>query len=84
MPSIDLLLKIAEVFEVTTDFLLYDDIDNSGSISLEDKTLFEKMKLVDNLDEKDRAIIMGVIDAFLTKRQMWAVLNETKNGKGAF
>ena len=81
MPSMDLLLKLAEIFEVTTDYLLYDNIDNNGPINLTDKTLYEKMKLVDNLDEKDRIIIMGVIDAFLTKRQMWEVLNRGTTDK---
>lgn len=74
-PSLDLLRKIAEVFEVTTDYLLYEQIDNVGPVNLKDKPLFEKMKLVDELEEPDRKVIHGVIDAFLTKRQMWNVLN---------
>ena len=80
MPSLELLMKIAEVFEVTTDFLLYDNMDNIGPLNLQDKTLYEKMKLVDDLDEKDRLIIHGVIDAFLTKQQMWNVLNKQAVG----
>ena len=78
-PSLDLLRKLAEVFEVTTDYLVFDNIENLGHIDLKDKTLFEKMKLVDNLDEKDRSIIHGVIDAFLVKKQMWNVLNSQFN-----
>ena len=75
-PGIDLLMKIAEVFEVSTDFLLYDTIAKDGSLNLQDKSLYERMKLIGELDEKDRAIIFGVMDAFLTKRQMWNVLNK--------
>ena len=76
-PSLKLLKKIAELFEVTTDYLLYDSVDNVGPLNLGDKTLYEKMKLIENLDDKDRTIILGVIDAFLVKRQMWSVLNKT-------
>jgi transcriptional regulator with XRE-family HTH domain len=77
-PSLKLMKKLAELYEVTTDYLLYDEIDNVGPINLEDKSLFEKMKLIDKLEEKDRRVIVGVIDAFLVKQQMWTVLNKAE------
>jgi transcriptional regulator with XRE-family HTH domain len=76
MPSLELLLKMAEIFEVTTDYLLYENIDNIGPVNLKDKTLFEKMKLVDDLKDGDKSIIIGVIDSFLTNHQMLSVLNK--------
>jgi transcriptional regulator with XRE-family HTH domain len=75
-PSFDMLKKLAEAFEVTTDYLVFDSMENVGPINLKDKTLYEKMKLIDELEEKDRAVIHGVIDAFLVKKQMWNVLNK--------
>jgi transcriptional regulator with XRE-family HTH domain len=78
-PSLDLLKKLSEVFEVTADYLVFDSMENVGPINLKDKTLYEKMKLVDELEEKDRTIIHGVIDAFLVKQQMWNVLNKQIN-----
>jgi transcriptional regulator with XRE-family HTH domain len=75
-PSLDLLKKLAEAFEVTTDYLLYESADNIGPLNFKDKTLYEKMKLIDTLEEADRSVISGVIDAFLTKHQMWQVLNK--------
>ena len=75
-PSLELLRKMAEVFEVTADYLIFESMDNLGPINLQDKSLYEKMKLVDDLEDNDRSIIHGVIDAFLTKRQMWNVLNK--------
>ena len=75
-PSLDLLKKLAEAFEVTTDYLLYENADNTGPLNFKDKTLYEKMKLIDTLEETDRSVISGVIDAFLTKHQMWQVLNK--------
>ena len=78
-PSLDLLKKLSEVFEVTADYLVFEDMENVGPINLKDKSLYEKMKLVDELDEKDRSVIHGVIDAFLVKKQMWNVLNSKLN-----
>lgn len=78
-PSLKLLKRMAELFEVTTDYLLYEDVDSVGQIDLENKTLYEKMKLIEKLDESDRSIILGVIDAFLVKKKMWNVLNKPES-----
>lgn len=75
-PSLELLKKLAELFEVTTDYLLYENSLNTGPINLKDKSLYEKIKLIDELEDSDKAILNGVIDAFITKRQMWRVLNK--------
>ena len=78
-PSVDMLKKLAGAFEVTSDYLLYDDMENIGPMNFKDKPLYEKMKLIDELEEKDREIIHGVVDAFLVKQQMWNVLNKQVN-----
>ena len=74
-PSLELLKKVAELFEATTDYLLYEDMDSTDPLNLADKTLYERMKLIESLDDKDQEIILGVVDAFLTKQRMWNVLN---------
>lgn len=78
-PSLEMLKKLAAAFEVTTDYLVFEDMENIGPINFKDKTLYEKMKLIDELEEKDRTVIQGVIDAFLVKKQMWNVLNKQIN-----
>ena len=59
-PSLDLLKKIAETFEVTTDYQLYENVDSLDSIHLQNKPLYERMKLLDSLDEEDRKNSYGV------------------------
>ena len=78
-PSLDMLKKLAAAFEVTTDYLVFENMENIGPVNFKDKSLYEKMKLIDELEEKDRTIIHGVIDAFLVKQQMWNVLNKQVN-----
>jgi len=82
-PSLDLLKKLAEAFEVTTDYLLYENVDSLESIHLQNKPLYERMKLLDSLDEEDKKILMGVIDTFLTKQQMWHVLDKSRSIAGS-
>lgn len=69
-PSLELLKKLASVLEVSTDYLLYENATEAGEASLQNKTFYERMRLVDGLGEEDRSIILGVIEAFLTKRQV--------------
>jgi transcriptional regulator with XRE-family HTH domain len=77
-PSLELLKKLAETLDVTTDFLLYESTSDQGSVMLEDKSLYERMKLIEELEERDRAVILGVIEAFLTKHHMREVLEGQK------
>jgi transcriptional regulator with XRE-family HTH domain len=82
-PSLELLKKIAEMFGVTTDYLLYDSIESLEPVTIQNKPLYERMKLVDSLEEEDRKILVGVIETFLTKQQMWNVLNKARGLVGS-
>ena len=75
-PSLDVLKKLVEAFSVPPDFFLYGSIDEYGNMELENKTFFEKMKMVEDLDESDRVIIIGVIDAFLVKKRIMQFVNK--------
>lgn len=69
-PSIDLLKKLAEIFGVTTDYLLYENIQRGDIENLKNKTIAEKIKMLDLLNEEDSNIIIGVIEAFVKKQKM--------------
>lgn len=121
-PSLELLKRLARTFQVTTDYLLYDQDDSeiavnkldtvpvspnrattqvppivntittvntavskveaqkkeAQKVEWQDNALYEKMKLLDKLDEEDRKVIHSVIDAFLTKQQIWELVNKSK------
>jgi hypothetical protein len=38
-------------------------------ITLEDKTTSEQMRLISELDEKDKSIVFGMIETMLTKKK---------------
>lgn len=73
-PSLDLLKRLAEVFEVSTDYLLFESAADPGEVTVGDKSLYEKMRLLEQLAEDDRRVIDGVIEAFLTKQKVWQAL----------
>jgi transcriptional regulator with XRE-family HTH domain len=73
-PSLELLRKLAEVFDVSIDYLLSERVEDEVVLKLGGSPLSERIKLVEQLDEQDQNVILGVIDAFLTKRKVWEAL----------
>lgn len=69
-PSSDVLQKLANVLDTTTDFLMLGSRDEIISAQLSDKELLKQFKLVEKLNPEDKHLIKTFIDAFLTKRQI--------------
>jgi len=75
LPSIKVVKKIAEVFEVSTDYLLKDEMDNF-EVKIKDKSLGERIRLIDNLADNERQALITVIDAMLTKQRVLDLLTK--------
>jgi len=60
MPSVEKATKIADVFEVTLDFL----VDDSAIASF-DKQTVKRLKDVEHLSEDDRKTLFSMTEAFL-------------------
>ncbi len=67
MPNADALVKIAQYFNVSLDFLFFGKGDPMEEIK--DRELLGKMKDLDKLDEEDRKVVGSLIDAYLKKKQ---------------
>lgn len=57
------------VFEVSADYLLNDEMD-SYEVNIKDKSLSNKIKLIDSLEDRDRESLSHIIDTMLTKQRM--------------
>ncbi|EMO86694.1 hypothetical protein LEP1GSC070_0487 [Leptospira santarosai str. AIM] len=68
-----------DIFEVSADFLLNDDLE-SYEVKIKDKSLAERIRLLDSLDEKNREALLQVIDNMLTNQRMKQLL-ATGSGK---
>lgn len=68
-PSLDVLRKILKVFDVSADYLLNDDEDDYEA-DIRDKSMAEKIRLIDSLDEDERNALKKVIDSLLTKKKV--------------
>jgi transcriptional regulator with XRE-family HTH domain len=69
VPSSELLIRIAEAFDVSLDYLVSGDKDASQRIEVADRELIRHMEAVDKLPEKDREAIKAVLESFILKHR---------------
>jgi transcriptional regulator with XRE-family HTH domain len=73
-PSIEVLKKLALTLEVNVDSLLSNEDEDRPDVSIQNKELSERIRLIDQLEPEDQQAIMRVIDSMLTKRRMQKLL----------
>ena len=69
-PGTDLLIRIAELFNVSLDFLAFDNRADVRRVQVADRELLQKLEDLDKLSEADRATVKAVLDTFILKRQL--------------
>ncbi|MCK5136388.1 MAG: helix-turn-helix transcriptional regulator [Bacteroidales bacterium] len=74
--SVKYLDKLAKFYGVTIDEIVHLEGDIPKEVTIEDKGLFEQVKLIQELDEKDRTTVFNVIDTMLTKRKFKDFFNK--------
>jgi transcriptional regulator with XRE-family HTH domain len=60
LPSLDMALKISEVFNVTLDFLL-----GKGEYASYDKETVERLNNIAKMDAKTKSVLFDVIDTYI-------------------
>lgn len=68
-PSADILSKLADVLDVTTDFLMSGSQDDMAE-GISDKELMTQFKRIAKLPKERKAIIKELLDAFLLKNDL--------------
>lgn len=67
--SVAALDKIAQFFDISIDQIIHLDGDIPQEVELTDKTALEQMKMIDQLDDEERNMILKMIETFLTKKK---------------
>lgn len=68
-PSVEVLQKLSVVLGVTVDDLLNPDNNQPGPVTVEDKTITEKIRLIEQLEDEDKNVIYKMLDTMLTKKK---------------
>jgi transcriptional regulator with XRE-family HTH domain len=69
-PSSDVLQKLAESLDTTSDYIMNGSHNDVVSAQLNDRELLNQFKEVEKLNNDDKHLIKTFIDAFLTKRHI--------------
>ncbi len=69
-PSVEVLQKLSVILGVTVDeFLSPDDNKQPVPVTVEDKTVSEKIRLVEQLEEEHKNVIYKMLDTMLTTKK---------------
>ncbi len=68
-PPVERLLLLAEVFDCSVDYLITGSDEISGA-PLNNQRLAHRFKVIDELELKEKEIIITVLDAMITKSKM--------------
>ena len=69
VPQTELLIRIADLFDVSLDFLAFDDRDDVRRVHIADRQLLELFEQIDKLSDKDKATVKAVLDTFVLKNR---------------
>jgi transcriptional regulator with XRE-family HTH domain len=75
-PSSDVLKRLAQALDVSVDHLLSDEDMEATEVRIENRSLTERVKLIEQLQPDDQEAVMRVIDSMLTKERMRRLLDE--------
>jgi transcriptional regulator with XRE-family HTH domain len=78
LPNSETIMKIADVFKVSIDYLLKDEIKSNTDIQTKsmDKGLLQQFQELQNMTDEDKMIVCTLIDAFIKKKQVEKVISQ--------
>ncbi|MCP4022293.1 MAG: helix-turn-helix transcriptional regulator [Desulfobacteraceae bacterium] len=79
-PGPEILKKLADAFEVSVDYLIYDNVAKDGKMKIYDPELLEQFEMIADLEEEDRNTIKNVIRAIIIKNQMEKIVKKENKG----
>jgi len=68
-PSLDLLNRLAEMFNVSVNDILNPGNELPKEVTVEDKTMIEQALLIQQLDDEDKHVVFKMIETMLTKKK---------------
>jgi len=66
----DILNKLADVLNISVDFLINGNTSEKAQATLKDTDLLQQFKAVDLMPDEDKQVIKKLIDAFITKGKL--------------
>ncbi len=68
-PSADMLKKLANELDVTTDYLMNGTTNDLADELITDKNLINQFKKIAQLSDENKKVVVSLIDAFIFKQE---------------
>ena len=71
---------MARLFEVSLDYLAFDDRDDFRGVDIADLELLQKLQAVDKLSDEDKTTVKAVLDTFILKSKFQELVGVASAG----
>jgi transcriptional regulator with XRE-family HTH domain len=74
LPSIDVVKKLAQMFHVSADYLLFDESQAMVPANIVDQDLLQQFERLSRMSERERAAVKMVLEAMILKHHLEGML----------
>lgn len=74
-PSTDILIKIAEIFEVSLDYLVFEIKGENAKINVRDRELLRAFETIDSFEETEKRLTKEMLGLVIAKHQLKELAN---------
>ena len=74
--SVEMLDNLAKFYGVSIDQIVHPDNEVPTEVAVEDKTLIEQVRLINELEEKDKNVIFAMLETMITKQKFKDFFNK--------
>ena len=69
IPSTDILIKLAEAFDVTLDYLAFEAKGQPAKLNIQDRELLRRFEVLDRLPENEKSLAKEMLDLIILKHR---------------
>jgi len=74
LPSIDVVKKLAQMFHVSADYLLFDESQATVRAHIADQELLQQFERISRMSEREKAAVKTILEAVILKHHLEAML----------
>jgi transcriptional regulator with XRE-family HTH domain len=74
LPSIDVVKKLAQLFHVSADYLLFDDGQAMVRASIADQELLQQFERLSRMSEREKTAVKTILEALILKHHLEGML----------
>jgi len=69
VPSTEVLIRLAEAFNVSLDYLAFEAKGQTAKINIQDRDLLRRFEALDSLSEQDKTLVKKILDLVILKNR---------------